>query len=82
MNDRDKMKHLLAGDWLYHKEVPKGGDKIELRTVDSKTGKVCFYTRLCGANMLVQRNTNRRSWHECGKPPDDCQLVTWAVAID
>jgi hypothetical protein len=34
MNDRDKMKHLLAGDWLYHEEVPKGGDKIELRKVD------------------------------------------------
>jgi hypothetical protein len=27
MNDRDKMKHLLAGDWLYHEEVPK--DRIE-----------------------------------------------------
>jgi hypothetical protein len=81
MNDRDKMKHLLAGEFLYHEEVPKGGDKIELRTVDHKRGKVCFYTKLDGA-ILKSRNFLQKTWHPCSLPPDDCQLVTWAVADD
>jgi hypothetical protein len=81
MNDRDKMKHLLAGDWLYHEEVPKDGDKIELRMVDAKRGKVCFYTKL-DSTILKRRNCLRTTWDLSSLPPDDCQLVTWAVAED
>jgi hypothetical protein len=76
MNDRDKLKHLLDGDWLYHEQEPE--TEADMPYVDGKRMKLCFYTKLDGYTLATKK-FGVNVWYPTYRlPPDSCQLVTWA----